>query len=177
MVVGTGLLFFRRPQLPLETVGANVTREEDDMTVPATAPDPGAADRAAPIRALSQLIQEALDKGDSYQRLADRALDPETGETVSKPYLQRVVKNPPANPPTVPMMRAIAAALGKPFRRVQEATARQWLQYEATELGGLDPEVRVIIGHLAGKTPDEVKRWRYMIEADERAQREADDGR
>lgn len=142
------------------------------MTAPATAPDPGAA-APSPAGALSQLIQEARDKGDSYQRLADRAIDPETGETVSKPYLQRIVMNPPANPPTPPMMGAIAAALGKPVRRIQEAVAKQWLLYEATELAGYDSEVRIIVGHLAGKTPEELRRWRYMIEADERAKREA----
>lgn len=142
------------------------------MTAPATAPDPGAAAHS-PAGALSQLIQEALDKGDSYQRLADRAIDPETGETVSKPYLQRIVKTPPANPPTPPMMGAIASALGKPVRRIQEAVAKQWLLYEATELAGYDSEVRIIVGHLAGKTPEELRRWRYMIEADERAKREA----
>ncbi|MEV4784089.1 hypothetical protein AB0K53_01295 [Streptomyces tuirus] len=150
-----------------------MTREDDDMTVPATAPDPGSAEQTPAAGALSQLIQEALDKGESYGRLADKAVDPETGETVSKPYLQRVVKNPPANPPTVPMMRAIAATLGKPFERVQEATARQWLQYEATELAGYDSEVRIILAHLAGKSPAELRRWRYMIEAEERARREA----
>jgi hypothetical protein len=143
------------------------------MTASATAPDPGAATRPSPLGALSQLIQEALDQGDSYGKLADRAIDPDTGEAVSKPYLQRVVKNPPANPPTPPMMRAIAAALRVPFRRVQEATARQWLLYEATELAGYDSEVRIIVGHLAGKSPEELRRWRYMIEAEERARREA----
>ncbi|MFD9463534.1 hypothetical protein [Streptomyces sp. NPDC060027] len=150
-----------------------MTREDEDMTVPATAPDTGAADLAPPAGALSQLIQEALDKGDSYQRLADRAIDPETGETVSKPYLQRIVKTPPTNPPTVPMIGAIAAALGKPVRRVQEAVAKQWLQYEATELAGYDSEVRIIVGHLAGKSKAELMKWRYMIEAEERAKREA----
>lgn len=150
-----------------------MTREEEDMTAAAPAPDQGAAQQSAPVGALSQLIQEALDKGDSYGKLADRALDPETGETVSKPYLQRVVKNPPANPPTVPMMRAIAAALRKPFRHVQEATAKQWLMYEATELAGYDEEVRIIVSHLAGKTKSELLQWRMMIEAAERARREA----
>lgn len=143
------------------------------MTAPAKAPEPGATEALPTTGALSQLIQEALDRGDSYQRIADRARDPETGETVSKPYLQRVVKNPPTNPPTVPMMRAIAAALGKPFRRVQEATAEQWLMYEATELAGYDEEVRIIVGHLAGKSKAELMKWRYMIEAEERAQRES----
>jgi hypothetical protein len=71
------------------------------------------------------------------------------------------------------MMGAIAAALGKPVRRIQEAVAKQWLLYEATELAGYDSEVRIIVGHLAGKTPEELRRWRYMIEADERAKREA----
>ncbi|NED31017.1 hypothetical protein [Streptomyces sp. SID8499] len=143
------------------------------MTAPATAPEPGAADKPSPIGALSQLIQDALDKGDSYGKLADRAIDPESGETVSKPYLQRVAKNPPANPPTVPMMRAIAAALRKPFKQVQEATAKQWLMYEATELAGYDEEVRIIVGHLSGKSKADLVRWRYMIEAEERAKREA----
>ena len=142
------------------------------MTAAAPAPDQGAAQQPAPSGALSQLIQEALDNGDSYGKLAERAIDPETGETVSKPYLQRVVKNPPANPPTVPMMRAIAAALRKPFRRVQEATAKQWLQYEATELAGYDAEVRIIVGHLAGKSKAELLQWRMMIEAAEKARRE-----
>lgn len=143
------------------------------MTPPATAPDPGTAEGASPIDALSQLIQEALDGGESYQRLADRAVDPETGETVSKPYLQQIVKTPPANPPTPARMRAIAAALGKPYRRIQEATAKQWLQYEATELAGYDAEVRIIVGHLAGKSKADLLAWRMMIEAHERARRES----
>lgn len=172
MVVRTGLLFFPRYFLRIETVGVSVTREDEEMTAPATAPDPGAAETTAP-GALSQFIQEALDKGDSYQRLADRAIDPESGETVSKPYLQRVVKNPPANPPTPHMMGAIAAALGKPFHRIQEAVAKQWLLYEATELSGYDEEVRIIVGHLAGKSKAELLQWRMMIEAAERAKREA----
>lgn len=141
----------------------------------ATAPDSGAAGGTAPIGALSQLIQEALDKGDSYQRLADRAIDPVSRETVSKPYLQRIVKTPPVNPPTVPMMKAIAEALGKPFERVQEATAKQWLMYEATELAGYDEDTRIIVAHLAGKKPADKRRWRRMIEAEDQALREVDE--
>lgn len=143
------------------------------MTVPAKAPESGAAGQASAVGALSQLIQEALDKGASYQRLADRAIDADTGATVSKAYLQRIVKNPPVNPPLPPEIGAIAAALGKPVRLIKEAVARQWLLYEATELAGYDAEVRIIVGHLAGKTPEELRMWRYMIEAEERARRES----
>ena len=143
------------------------------MTAAATTPDPGTAD-ATTIGALSRLIQDANDRGLSYQEMADRAVDRKTGTRYYKQNLQKLAKNPPANPPTVPQMHALANAIGKPFRIVQVAVAEQWLQYEATEFSGLDPEVRIIVGHLAGKTPDEVRRWRYMIEADERAQREGD---
>lgn len=145
------------------------------MTAPATTPDPHAA-QTSPAGALSQLIRDALDRGDSYGRLAARSTDPVSRETVSKSYLQRIVEDPPANPPTPNKIAAIAAALGKPTDRVKAAVASQWLQYEATELAGYDEEVRIIVGHLAGKTRAEARRWRMMIEADERAQREGDEG-
>lgn len=145
------------------------------MTAPATAPDPGATEAPSTMGALSQLIQEALDKGDSYQRLADRAIDRDSGETVSKPYLQRIVKNPPANPPTAGQLAAIAVALGKPPNRVREAAAQQWLRYEATELAGYGDTVRIIVGHLAGMPELEKRKWQAMIEAAEKAQRESGD--
>jgi hypothetical protein len=69
-------------------------------------------------------------------------------------------------------MRALAAALGKPYRRIQEAAAKQWLQYEATELAGYDADVRIIVGHLAGQSKAEVRQWLAMIEAAERVKRE-----
>lgn len=142
------------------------------MTAPATTPDSGAADTSA-LGALSQLIQDANDRGLSYQDMADRALDHETGTRYYKQNLQKLVRNPPVNPPTPPQMQAIANAIGQPFRIVQEAAAKQWLLYEATELAGYDEEVRIIVGHLAGKSKAELTKWRYMIEAEERARREA----
>jgi hypothetical protein len=127
------------------------------------------------LGALSQLVQDALDKGTSLRRLGERAIDPDTGEAISWQYFQKLIKNPPASPPDPKQMRALATALDKPYRRIQEAAAKQWLQYEATELAGYDAEVRIIVGHLAGKSKAELLRWRMMIEADERAQRAAED--
>lgn len=127
------------------------------------------------LGALSQMVQDELDKdGISLRRLGERAVDPETGQSISWQYLQKLVKNPPASAPDPLQMRALAAALSKPYRRIQEAAARQWLQYEATELSGYDDDVRIIVGHLAGKSKAELRKWRYMIEAEERAQREAE---
>jgi hypothetical protein len=141
------------------------------MTAAATAPDQGTAQ---PTRAgaLSELIRQANEAGITYQEMADRGVDP-TGNKLPKQWYQKLVKTPPVNPPSVAQMHAISAAIGKPFRRIQEATAEQWLMYEATELAGYDEEVRIIVGHLAGKSKAELMRWRYMIEAEERAKREA----
>ncbi|HET8944449.1 MAG TPA: hypothetical protein VFO59_06670 [Dehalococcoidia bacterium] len=145
------------------------------MTTPVSPSDVLSTAPAPALGALSQLVQDALDGGTSLRRLGERAIDPDSGEKISWQYFQKLVKNPPASPPDPMQMRALAAALSKPYRRIQEATAKQWLQYEATELSGYDAEVRIIVGHLAGKTPDQIRRWRYMIEADERAQRDADE--
>lgn len=144
------------------------------MAAPASTPGAGPAANASRLGALSQLVQDALDADTSLRRLGERAIDPDTGEAISWQYFQKLIKNPPASPPDPKQMRALAAALGKPYRRIQEAAAKQWLQYEATELAGYDAEVRIIVGHLAGKSPEEIRRWRYMIEADERAQRDSE---
>jgi hypothetical protein len=138
------------------------------MTAAAHAPDSGAAE-PIPAGALSRLVQEANDRGVTYQEMADRGAAAVPGSRLPKQWYQKLVKTPPVNPPSVPQMQAIAAGIGRPFRRVQAAVAEQWLLYEATELAGYDEEVRIIVGHLAGKSKAELLRWRMMIEAAERA--------
>ncbi|MFJ9633694.1 hypothetical protein ACIRU8_38980 [Streptomyces sp. NPDC101175] len=141
------------------------------MTAAAT-DRPTGTDLPSPRGALSQLIQDANDRGLSYQKMADRALDPDSGVRLSKPYLQRLVANPPTSSPSTKQLKALARALNTTDRRVKAAAAAQWLEYEATELAGYNDEVRIIVGHLAGMPESELRRWRAMIEADERARRE-----
>ncbi len=141
------------------------------MTAAATAPDQGAAE-PTPAGALSQLVQEANDAGVTYQEMEDRGRA-EDGKTLPRQWYQKLVRTPPVNPPSYSQMVAISNATGRPLRHVQEAAAKQWFQYEATELAGYDEEVRIIVGHLAGKSKAELMQWRMMIEAAERARREA----
>lgn len=145
------------------------------MKAPAPTSDARSTAPSPHIGALSQLVQDALDSGTSLRRLGERATDPETGEKISWQYFQKLVKNPPASPPDVVQMQAVAAALGQPFRRIQAAAAKQWLQYEATELSGYDEDERVIVAHLAGMRPEDKRRWRRMIEADDQARREMEE--
>ncbi|KIZ16906.1 hypothetical protein SNA_18215 [Streptomyces natalensis ATCC 27448] len=121
---------------------------------------------------LSRLVREANDAGASYQQLADRAVDPETGEQLSKPYMQKLATNAVTTAPNAARLRAIAAALRQPLTVVQRAAARQFLDYKATELSGYDDDVRVIVAHLAGMTPTAKRRWRAMIEAVENVDEE-----
>lgn len=141
------------------------------MTPAATAPETGTADPSS-AGALSQLIQEALDKGKSLRELGKVAIDPTTKTKISWQYFQKLVKNPPAAAPNPIQIGAIAAAIGKSEDRVKAAVAEQWLDYRATELAGYGNTTRVILGHLGGMPEQEQKRWLAMIEADERARRE-----
>jgi transcriptional regulator with XRE-family HTH domain len=143
------------------------------MTAAATTPDAG-RDEPSSRGALSQLIQDANDRGLSYAKMAERAVDPASGIRLSKPYLQRLVANPPANSPNPKQIKALARALNVSERRLKAAAAAQWLEYEATELAGYNDEVRIIVSHLGNMSEPELRRWRAMIEADERARRESE---
>lgn len=140
----------------------------------ASATDPAAGTDAPAKGALSRLIQDANDRGLSYAKMSQRAVDPESGTKLSKPYLQRLVVNPPASAPSPTQLKALSNALSVSERRVKAAAAAQWLEYEATELAGYNDEVRIIVGHLAGMPEADLRRWRAMIEADERARRESE---
>lgn len=144
------------------------------MKAAAPTPDADSSTPATPLGALSQLVQDALDSGKSLRRLGERAVA-KNGEKISWQYFQKLVKNPPASAPSELQIQALAAALGKPEIRIRAAAAKQWLNYEATELAGYDEDERVIVAHLAGMTPTAKRRWRRMIEADDQAQREVDE--
>src|ERR1043165_8760783 len=99
MVVRTELVFSRSSLTPTETAVAEVTREDEDRTAAAADRETG-AEEPGTLGALSRLIQDVNDQGLSYAKMSERAVDPESGVKLSKPYLQRLVGKPPANPPS-----------------------------------------------------------------------------
>lgn len=135
------------------------------------APDQGRGN--PPIGDLSRLVLEAnAEPGNSYAQLAARAVDPETGEQLSKPYLQKIASGVTTTAPKAYALRAIAVALRKPESVVKRAAARQFFEYETTELSGYDDDTRVIVAHLAGMKPSQRRTWRAMLEAAEQAKEE-----
>jgi len=140
------------------------------MPHPAAAPDPGAAENGPALGPLSQLVIEA-NVSESYERMAARAIDRATGEQlISRGYLHKLAKTPPAKAPSEKEMLGISLAIRQPLRIVQKATAEQYLGYVAVELSGYGEDVRRIIGYLEGQAPEEVARWRAMMEASDQAQ-------
>jgi transcriptional regulator with XRE-family HTH domain len=115
--------------------------------------------------ALSQLVRDVQATGVSFQGMADRAA--KRGYSISKPYFQKIAAGNATTAPTAERLKAIAAGLGIPMRIVQRAAAIQYLNYQATELSGYDDDTRIIVAHLAGKSPADRRRWRAMIEAED----------
>jgi hypothetical protein len=119
---------------------------------------------------LSAMVQDALDAGASTRTLAARTLDPETGkEILNKDFWWKMAKGAIPKAPTIIELQTMARALSKPLRIVQEAAARQYLEWEALELSGYDDDMRHIIVRTAAMTPRERRRLRAMLEAADEA--------
>jgi hypothetical protein len=101
----------------------------------------------------------------SYQALAAQSIDPETGERAGQTWLHKLVKGNVTRAPEARVLRALAVGLDLPLPEVQRAAAQQWLEYTSTELSELPEDVRVILGHLEGMTPDDLSRVRAVVEA------------
>jgi hypothetical protein len=114
---------------------------------------------------LTDLVQSALAAGLTHQELADRSRDPETGQTVSRSWVNNLARGQVDRMPELPTIRALAAGLNKPLNLVTEAAARQWLNYEASTLTELGDDVRIIVAHLATMSEADRRRWRRQIEA------------
>jgi hypothetical protein len=107
-----------------------------------------------------------MDAGASTRSLAAQTVDPTTGkEVLSKDFWSKMARGQLPKAPTVTELRYMAKALRHPFRIVQEATARQYLEWEAQELSGYDDDMRHIIVRAASMNPRERRRLRAMLEA------------
>jgi transcriptional regulator with XRE-family HTH domain len=76
---------------------------------------------------LRDMIQRALSGGLTLRELADRALDPRSGESVSKDTINKIALGRVTRMPTEAHLRGIAAGLKLPYERVRQAAIEQWL--------------------------------------------------
>jgi hypothetical protein len=142
-------------------------RDAEDMQAPGM-PDTSEAavdHQIADPHPLSRLVREVNEAGVSFQKMADRAIDPKSGTTLSKSTFQKMASGNVANSPGETELIAMAVGLGKPLRVVQRAAAIQYLGYRAVELSGYDQETRTIVAYLAGMDPRARRRIRRIVEA------------
>jgi hypothetical protein len=79
---------------------------------------------------LSELLRAAADApGSSYAKLAARAVDPETGEQLTRHYLNDITRGRQVTAPPPAKLRAIASCLGEDPDTIKRLAAAQWLDY------------------------------------------------
>jgi hypothetical protein len=94
------------------------------MTV-MTARDPQAAGERTQFRDI--VVQRKDDLGLSYEKLAARCIDPESGtQTVKSSWLHRLATGENVEPPKYEMLRGMEAGLGVPIWILQDAAGAQF---------------------------------------------------
>lgn len=111
---------------------------------------------------LTQLVSEQAGKGRkfTFEQLANRSRDPETGYQPSPNLVWKIASGQDVkiNPPLV---KALAAGLGLPLDRVEDAARRQFIGWSSRqppseiEDGGDDDAV-YRVATAAGVTPDQM---------------------
>jgi len=92
------------------------------------------------------MINRVLASGVTYRQLAERAIDPDSGATVSRGTLNKIARGEPMRMPNDGMLRAIAAALRAPYESVRQAAITQWFPDDGPRTAmppppdGIDPK-------------------------------------
>lgn len=109
---------------------------------------------------LTSLVASAAGKGQklTYEQLAQRSVDPETGYRPSPNLVWRVGSGESikVNPELV---RALAAGLGLPLERVQAAAAYQFTGFVTSELAG----GRAV--HMPGANVEDAPKSRALMDS------------
>lgn len=87
---------------------------------------------------LRDMINQVLASGINYRQLAERAVDPDTGATVSRGTLNKIALGEPVRMPNDGKLHAIAAALRAPYESVRQAAIAQWFP-DASERNATPP--------------------------------------
>ncbi|WP_143065903.1 MULTISPECIES: XRE family transcriptional regulator [unclassified Streptomyces] len=100
----------------------------------------------------------------SYEKLAARCVDPETGEQVVKgSWLHRVATRLPVQAPDAAQLRGMATGLESPLRYVQDAAAAQFFGMDAVYAE--DETVRTALYHFEEMSPEDRRKVLALMEA------------
>jgi len=82
---------------------------------------------------LRDMVKDALDSGQTYTQLAERAIDPQTGQKASLALLNDIGRGKVGRMPYDYHLRAVAAALQKPYEAVRRAAIAEWVPAEGVD--------------------------------------------
>ncbi|MFE5853584.1 hypothetical protein ACFQ61_10270 [Streptomyces sp. NPDC056500] len=100
----------------------------------------------------------------SYEKLAERCIDPDTGEqAVKSSWLHRIATRLPVQAPSAAALRGMSAGLEVPLRLVQDAASAQFFGVDFVYSN--DETVRAMVSHFEEMTPEDRRKIRALIEA------------
>lgn len=124
-----------------------------------------AADPDQSARTLSDVVREGrAELGISLRTAEERCVDPETGVSVGRNYIDRLEKNATnLQPPTPAQLRGLAAGLGLPLPMLQAAAGRQF--YDITTAWTPSGKTMALVARLEELDPADQDRILAMLEA------------
>ncbi|AZM91479.1 hypothetical protein [Streptomyces sp. W1SF4] len=125
-----------------------------------------AQDRSATERSqLRDLVRDRKDVlGLSYDRLAARCVDPETGvQTVKSSWLHRLATGMAVQIPDFPMLRGLAAGLDVPLGRVQDAASAEFFGMDV--VWAASGEARALVKSAETLTPTQREQLQKLLES------------
>lgn len=101
--------------------------------------------------------------GLSYEKLAARCIDPETGtQTVKGSWLHRVETNLSITPPDLPQLRGLAAGLDIPLGRAQDAAGSEFFGIDA--VWSVSGEARALVERADRMTPEQREQLMRLLD-------------
>jgi transcriptional regulator with XRE-family HTH domain len=115
--------------------------------------------------ALSDLVKRRrAELGYSLRTLADRCVDPVTGEQrYSRGTIDNLEKRAPVTPPQLPDLRALEAGLRLPLSQIQDAAGEQFLGIRTTSVDA-DGRVRLLAHRASSMSPEDLGRLLAIAE-------------
>jgi hypothetical protein len=112
---------------------------------------------------LSRFLREKHDGGLSYPRLAERAIDPDTGHTLGFQWLARLAEGQLAKAPDAWQLRALAVGLNVDPDMIKGLAARQWLEFEVAQVSLGAPYEWALYLEQRGLSPEETEALRLEV--------------
>ncbi|MEU8886682.1 XRE family transcriptional regulator [Streptomyces sp. NPDC048442] len=112
---------------------------------------------------LSDLVRRRrAELGISLRTLAERSIDPLSGEQAKFGWISKLENNKPTDTPSEELLRALAAGLELPLRVVQEAAAAQYLGMG--EVRSEDGTARLLIARIQEMSPEDLEQLAAITE-------------